>query len=127
MTSMTKIQTVLGAIEGAQLGFTLAHEHIIGTPGADNIHFPWRYDRQKTFDWAVDRMTELKVGGVDAIMDMTTPDLGRDIEIMVDVARATGLHVVATTGFWRDPPRSVMERDPDATAEIFVHEIEKGI
>ncbi|RLT33622.1 MAG: hypothetical protein DWI58_21720 [Chloroflexi bacterium] len=124
---MTPIQTVLGAIDSSALGFTLAHEHVIATPGMDNFIYPWRYDRQKTLDWAIERMTQLKAGGVDAIIDMTTPDLGRDIEFMADVSRGSGVHVVATTGLWRDPPRSVMERSEDATAELFIHEIEHGI
>lgn len=124
---MSAVQTVLGTMDPAQLGFTLAHEHIVGTPGADNVFFPWRYDREKTVAWAVERMSELKAGGVDTIIDMTTPDLGRDIEMMVDVSRQAGINVIATTGFWRDPPRSVMERSEDATADLFIREIEVGI
>lgn len=124
---MAMIQTVLGPIRPADLGFTLAHEHVTGTPGQDNIYFPWRYDRERTLEWAVERMTALKAGGVDSFMDLTTHDLGQDIEFMVDASRASGVHVIPTTGFWCDPPRSTMDRDADATADIFVREIEYGI
>jgi phosphotriesterase-related protein len=124
---MAKIQTVLGEIEDSQLGFTLSHEHVIVSNGEDSAHYPWLYDRQATLEYAIRRMRATKEGGVDTIIDLTTPDLGRDIEFMVEASKGSGLQVVAATGIWRDPPRSIMERDIDATADIFVHEIEQGI
>jgi phosphotriesterase-related protein len=124
---MATIPTVLGVIDDATLGFTLSHEHVIVSNGEDSAHYPWLYDRQATLDYAIARMRTLKAGGVDAIIDLTTPDLGRDIEFMIEASRGSGLHVVAATGIWRDPPRSIMERSVDATADIFVHEIEQGI
>jgi len=124
---MPNIQTVLGEIDASELGFALSHEHIIVSNGQDRQNYPWLYDRQKTLESAVAKLRELKAGGVDSLIDLTTPDLGRDIEFMVEASRASGVHVVAGTGLWRDIPRSVMERDIDATADIFVHEIESGI
>jgi phosphotriesterase-related protein len=124
---MAKIPTVLGEIDASELGVTMSHEHIIVSNGEDWQHYPWRYDRQKTLDDARNELTKLKASGVDSIIDLTTPDLGRDIEFMVDAAQGTGIHVIAATGIWRDPPRSIMEREVDDTADIFVHEIEQGI
>ena len=46
---------------------------------------------------------------------------------MRDVARESGVNVVAATGIWRDVPRSFWERSIDRIADIFVHEIEIGI
>jgi phosphotriesterase-related protein len=124
---MAKIPTVLGEIDASELGVTLSHEHIIVSNGEDSAHYPWLYDRQKTLDDARARLKEIKAGGVDSMIDLTTPDLGRDIEFMIEAAQGTGVHVIAGTGIWRDPPRSIMERDVDATADIFVREIEQGI
>ena len=124
---MGAIQTVLGEIEADQLGFTLPHEHIMVSNGEDWQHYPWLYDRRRTLDSAIEKLRVLKAGGVDTIIDLTTPDLGRDIEFMVEASEASGLQVVAATGIWLDPPRSIMERDVDATADIFVHELEEGI
>jgi len=125
--TVTKIQTVLGEIEDSQLGFTLSHEHVIVSNGEDSAHYPWLYDRAATMAYAIKRMRAIKEGGVDTIIDLTTPDLGRDIEFMVEASKGSGLQVVTATGIWRDPPRSIMERDVDATADIFVREIEQGI
>lgn len=95
---MPTVQTVLGAIDAGELGFTLSHEHIIVSNGEDSQHYPWLYDRAKTLESAVEKLRELKAGGVDSFIDLTTPDLGRDIEFMVEASRASGVHVVAGTG-----------------------------
>ena len=124
---MATVETVLGPVDASRLGNVLSHEHIIVSNGEDSQHYPWLYDRQKTLDDAVRVMKDLKAGGVDSMIDLTTPDLGRDIEFMIDVAKQSDIHVIAGTGIWRDPPRSIMERDIDRTADIFVREIEQGI
>jgi phosphotriesterase-related protein len=124
---MAAIQSVLGEIDTGDLGFTLSHEHIIVSNGEDWQHYPWLYDRQRTLDSGIEKMRALKAGGVDTIIDLTTPDLGRDIQFMIEASAASGVQVVAATGIWLDPPRSIMERDEDATADIFVHELEEGI
>jgi phosphotriesterase-related protein len=124
---MATVETVLGPVDASRLGNVLSHEHIIVSNGEDWQHYPWLYDRQKTLDDAVRVLKDLKAGGVDSMIDLTTPDLGRDIDFMIDVAKQSDVHIIAGTGIWRDPPRSIMERDIDRTADIFVREIEQGI
>lgn len=124
---MATVETVLGPVDASTLGNVLSHEHIIVSNGEDWQHYPWLYDRQKTLDDAVRVLKDLKAGGVDSMIDLTTPDLGRDIDFMIDVAKQSDVHIIAGTGIWRDPPRSIMERDIDRTADIFVREIEQGI
>ncbi len=72
-------------------------------------------------------LAEAKAGGVDTVIDLTTPDLGRDVQLVAEVAEASGMNVVVATGIWRDVPRSFWERDPEKIADIFVREIEVGI
>lgn len=124
---MAKVMTVLGPIDGSQLGVTLSHEHVLVGMGEDNHHYPWRFDWEATRANAVRELSEAKAGGVDTIIDLTTPDLGRDVEFVRDAARASGMQVVVATGIWRDIPRSFWTRDIDEIADIFVHEIEVGI
>ena len=54
----------------------------------------------------VRELREAKDGGVDTIIDLTTPDLGRDVRLVTDVSRTSGMNVVMATGIWRDVPRS---------------------
>jgi len=95
--------------------------------GVDNHHYPWRYDWDATRANAIRELTEAKQGGIDTLIDLTTPDLGRDVEFVRDVSRASGMNVVVATGIWRDIPRSFWTRDIDEIAAIFVREIEVGI
>jgi phosphotriesterase-related protein len=124
---MATVETVLGPVDERELGTILSHEHVIVSMGADNRNYPWMFDRELTLQQAIAEVGAAKAGGVDAIIDLTTPDLGRDVEMVREVARATGVHIVAATGIWRDVPRSFWERDLDAIAGIFVREIEVGI
>ena len=124
---MPSVETVLGPIDSAQLGATLSHEHVLVAMGEDNHHYPWRFDWDATRATAIRELKEAKDGGIDSIIDLTTPDLGRDVEFVRDVAEASGMNVIAATGIWRDVPRSFWMRDIDEIADIFVREIEVGI
>ena len=124
---MAQIETVLGPIPDSQLGVTLSHEHVLVFMGEDNHHYPWLFDWEKTRARIVRELSDAKAGGVDTVIDLTTPDLGRDVEFVADVARASGMNVIVATGIWRDVPRSFWERDLDKIASIFVREIEVGI
>ena len=124
---MATIETVLGPIDASQLGFTLSHEHVMTSQGEDDQHYPWLYDRDRARDLAIAHLREAKAGGVDSIIDLTTPDLSRNVRFIEEVARASSLQVVVATGIWRDPPRIFATRDVDESADIFVREIEVGI
>jgi phosphotriesterase-related protein len=124
---MPTVETVLGPIDDSALGFTLSHEHVLVAMGEDNHHYPWLFDWERTRANTIRELTEAKAGGVDTVIDLTTPDLGRDVEFVRDVARVSGVNVIAATGIWRDIPRSFWERGIDRIADIFVREIEIGI
>ena len=124
---MATVETVLGPVEASELGFTLSHEHVLASLGSDLRHYPWLFDADATRESLIRELTEAKAGGVDTIIDLTTPDLGRNVGFVAEVARATGVHIIVATGMWQDVPRSFWRRDPDRIAEIFAHEIEVGI
>ncbi len=124
---MAQLETVLGPVDASELGVTLSHEHVLISMGEDARHYPWLVDWERTRANAIRELREAKAGGIGTIIELTTPDLGRDVDFYRDVARAAGINVVAATGIWRDIPRSFWARDPDAIADIFVREIEIGI
>ena len=124
---MATVQTVLGPVDASKLGTILSHEHVLVGMGEDNHHYPWMFDWEQTRANAIRELSEAKAGGVDTVIDLTTPDLGRDVEFVRDVAAASGMNVIAATGIWRDVPRSFWARDLDRIADIFVREIEVGI
>lgn len=124
---MATVETVLGPVDANELGWTLSHEHVLVGMGEDNHHYPWLFNWEASRQNAIKELTEAREGGIGALIDLTTPDLGRDVEFVRDVSRASGMHVIAATGIWRDIPRSFWTRDIDAIADIFVREIEVGI
>lgn len=124
---MTTVETALGPVPAEELGVILSHEHVLVSMGEDARHYPWRYDWELTRRNSIEELNEAKAGGIGTLIDLTTPDVGRDVHYIADVSRETGMHVVVATGIWRDIPRSFWSRDPDEIADIFVREIEVGI
>ena len=72
-------------------------------------------------------MADLHARGIRAIVDLTTVDLGRDIGLIVDVARRSRVHVIVATGVWWMPQRYFSAHGVDAVAELFIRDITQGI
>jgi phosphotriesterase-related protein len=125
---MATVNSVLGPLDTADLGFTLTHEHIFTASAGIQQTFPELFgDFGKLTEQAVATLTEAKEGGVQTIVDLSTMDLGRDIRFIADVSKRTGVNIIAATGIWRDIPRTFWTRNPDDVAALFVREIEVGI
>jgi phosphotriesterase-related protein len=124
---MTAVQTVTGAVEHDALGVTLAHEHLVlASPGLSH-QYPWLYDRESLVEHAAAELVEAQAAGVGTIVDVSPPDLGRDVRLLEAIARESGVHVVACTGIWIDIPRWFDAASVDAIADVFIREIEVGI
>lgn len=124
---MATVETALGPVDASELGTVLSHEHLLVSLGDDLHRYRWMFDMERTRQNAIAELQEARAGGVDTLIDLTTPDLGRDVRFVQEVAREAGVHVVVATGVWRDLSLSFRARTPDENAEIFVHEIEQGI
>jgi phosphotriesterase-related protein len=124
---MATVQTATGPIDDAALGFTLSHEHTFGGGGGLWHAYPDLFDWEETERRALHQFRQAKAGGVDTIVDLSTPDLGRDVAFVRRVSEATGLNVVVASGLWRDIPRFFWEQTPEQIARVFIAEIERGI
>ena len=78
--------------------------------GEDLAPYQWMFDRARMRDGAIASLRQAKADGVDALIDLTTPDLTRDVRFIEEVSRASGVHVVVATGIWRDATRSFAAR-----------------
>jgi phosphotriesterase-related protein len=114
------VETVLGPLDVAQLGFTLSHEHVCFVP-RDIFS-----DKTVAAAKMVDKLREAKAAGVDTIIDLTTSDVWRDVRFGAEVARRSGMQIVASTGF-RFAPESYNGQTVAQIAELFIREIEQGI
>ena len=125
---MPAVNTVLGPVEAADLGFTLSHEHV-GTNAAGLRHtYPEFIDREGIIEQSAAALKEAYAeAGLRTIVDVSTFDLGRDIEMIARVARQSGVNILVATGNHLAVPRPFGEVSPDVIAPMYVREIEQGI
>ncbi|MCY4415858.1 MAG: phosphotriesterase-related protein [Chloroflexi bacterium] len=124
---MSQVNTVLGPIDSSELGFTLSHEHITLGAAGTAAAYPGFQDLNAIADAATAALQEAYDGGVRTIIDVTTLDLGRDIPLMQDVSRRSGVHAIPCTGNHLSIPRIFWGAPVDKVAALFIKEIEEGI
>ena len=124
---MAIINSVLGPLDTADLGFTLSHEHVIVGSAGFPFTFPDFVDRQATLERAVHDLSQAQGEGVNTYVDVTTHDAGRDIRLLEEVSQRSGVNIIVCTGTWLDIPRLFWGVDPDRIAKLYVREIEEGI
>ena len=123
----TTVETALGPIATTELGPTLMHEHIVTRSPGVHENWPHLFNRDAILATAERKMADLYGRGIRAIVDLTTVDLGRDIDLIVAVARRSRVHVIVATGVWRMPQRYFGAHGVDAVAELFIRDIIRGI
>jgi phosphotriesterase-related protein len=126
---MAQVQTVQGPVDAAELGITLAHEHVRFRDEAVAAEWPRRYDEQLELDAALLAVNAAKDRGVRTIVDPTAMFGGRDVRFMKRVAEETGVRIVACTGIYSYDylPHYFENRDVDVMADHFVEDIEIGV
>ena len=92
------VNTVLGPVDARALGVTLVGESLMYVlPGAEYA-FDIRIDRAEVFDRLAAKLSQFKAAGGGAIVDSTGMFQGRDLRLYEALSRATGVHIVASTG-----------------------------
>lgn len=145
---MSKVTTVLGDVEASDLGVTLPHEHVF----INGI-----LERQLlSIDYAMmlGEVRHFKASGGGTLVDLTTRDISTgavqdpsgsvraasgksegplvasSAQALREISQATGVHIVAATGYYRDPylDRDWFDRHSvDEIAELLVRDITEGI
>ncbi len=138
---MTRVPIVGGEIDASQMGRTLMHEHIfIRTP---ELQEAWPgfmdFDEERAIADAHEKLKALKAEGIDTIVDMTAPGLGRQVKRVARAVEGTGLQVIVVTGYYTytdlpfpmkyNGPGKLFNNDPDDAflVDLFVRDIEEGI
>ena len=118
---MSIIRTVRGDIPPSSLGPTDAHEHLFFVsplqPGDDFTDMAC----------ATEEARRLRAAGAQALVDWTPLGLGRNVEGLLRVSEATGLHVVAATGVHREAhyaaDHPLRTSSVGSLAEVFVDDL----
>jgi len=143
-----KAQTVLGVIEGKDLGITLTHEHLLidgkliftEPSGASErglayekvgwSNLSWlRYHPYENLDnmrlldeqEAIDEAMLYKRAGGKTIVDVTINGIGRDPKALARISRTTGLNVIMGSGYYTAPclsPEMFARTEEEITEEI---------
>jgi phosphotriesterase-related protein len=125
--SMKKAQTVLGLVSGEELGITLPHEHLLvdakilfAEPEEASLkerayepvsieNISWiMYNQYNNLDnvqlldedVAIEEAMHFKHAGGCTIVDVTTVGLCRNLLALQRISRATGLHIIAGSGYY---------------------------
>jgi phosphotriesterase-related protein len=127
---MAHVQTVLGPIDPAALGFTLPHEHTqIALWHIQGRWDYWQLTRNESV--LLDELARYRAAGGSALVDLTLPGVGRDAGWLRTLAQASGLHIVMGCGWYRTAyypaDASIDRRTTEALADALVAEITDGV
>lgn len=107
------------------LGRILPHEHVMLDYGQMSGE-PTPVSDSERRDWGAG-LARLRAAGVGVLVDCTPPGYGRDLELLAELARASQLTIVASTGSfceqWADLPADVQASDIDGLAARFVADL----
>lgn len=116
-----------GFNEATDLGSTLVHEHVAcATAGAIRSLTGSIGGRDGLLSRATQALTTAREAGVRTIVDATPFDLGRDVELLVDVSRQSGVSIIAATGHWLLPSVYMLNRSVSELAAMFVTDLQDG-
>jgi 5-phospho-D-xylono-1,4-lactonase len=117
MSEPPQIVTVLGPIAPGDLGVTDAHDHLfLDTPALPD-------DTLADFDRAVAELDQGRASGLQAMVELTPIGLGRRPDLLVRASRATGVAIVAATGFHRDAHYAAGHWVLDASVETLTERV----
>ena len=138
------VQTVLGPVAPEGLGATLMHEHapsvdwseLYATPAAPLGSLRERMLAETSGMLNAFHQSLAKEDGPGAIVECTPIRVGRYPQLLVDLARRTKVHIIASTGFWcealapQHPWAVRLGVEPGGAAkmaDLFVREITEGM
>ena len=99
---MTNVETARGAVDTADFGQVLMHEHVFILSHEFIVNYPDidGFDAERDVEQAAARMNELVESGVGTIVDLTVTGLGRDVALIKQVAEQTPLNIIVATGHY---------------------------
>ncbi len=123
---MSVIRTVSGDIAPEEFGVCYHHEHVLARPPSNVSDTDLTMDDRGV---AIRELTWFRQAGGRALVEMSTVDYGRDVEGMLQVSQASGVHIVCTTGHHKEAFCApwVQKRTVDELAESFRCEVTDGI
>lgn len=122
---MKRARTVLGDIPGAELGFTYSHEHLHAVPP------PGQKDRDlelSCYESSAHELNLFRSVGGQTLVEASTLDYGRNLNVLQRMSRETGVHIIGTTGFNKHIyyPHWVAVKSAEEIAAMLVRDVTQG-
>ncbi len=121
------IETILGPIQADQLGYTLMHEHLMICDWNLRTADPEFLDYEKTLDTITEVLKNAKSSGVDSLVDATTSNMGRDIKMMEEASKRSGISIIASAGYYLLEGGSMRYISDESLLKALLKELTEGI
>jgi len=125
-----RVRTVLGDVDPAEVGWVLPHEHT----AIALWHIPNRWDYwelRRDEPLIREELAAFRAAGGGTVVDLTLDGVGRDPTWLAGLSRATELHVVMGSGWYRGahyPAEALIDRRTvDALADEIVQDATDGV
>lgn len=135
--SVGPIETFRGPVDSNRLGPTLIHEHVFVRNPELEVNLPDdEWDLEQAVETAVSGFNDLYELGIETVVDLTVPGLGRDVRPVAQVAERVPVNLIAATGWYTSnvlptyfrfhgPGLAIDRADP--LISLFVRDITEGI
>lgn len=125
-----RVQTVLGPVDPAELGWVLPHEHTaIALWHIANRWDYWELRRDEPV--ILEELAAFRAAGGGTVVDLTLDGVGRDPTWLAGLALASGLRIVMGAGWYRGahyPAEALVDRrSVDALADVIVRDATVGV
>jgi phosphotriesterase-related protein len=124
--------TVKGKIEVSKIKSVLIHEHIVSNfAGIENLKDPPK-NKEAALRLIVPQVKQLEQQGINLVVECTPAYLGRDPELLKQIAEITNINFITNTGFYaavdkKFIPAFVYTATAESIARIWEDEFYKGI
>ncbi|WP_241386856.1 phosphotriesterase [Rhodococcus sp. CH91] len=136
-TATATVHTVLGPVPADDLGVVAVHEALLSVlPGAQYA-YDIDLDRAAIFTTLLGKLRDFRAAGGGTLVDATGMFHGRDVPMYENLSRASGVHIIASTGlgpenllggYFLTPQTNPPTPWPaDKFADLFTREVTEGM
>lgn len=121
------VETVKGSISLDELGFTLMHEHLYLGDWNHRMSDPEWFDYEDGMNMITGVLRNAMEAGVKTLVDVTPFNLGRDVDLLLEAAQKTGMHIVAATGAYIDESGQFSQISEENLLKMILREVREGV
>ena len=122
------LETVTGPVDGAKIRGALCHEHFFVDFSGPTSQAYMDVNWADVTGACVTTASELRAQGVDLVIDWTNIGVGRNVLLLREISRQTGLRIVCPTGIYKSlAPPVFLRSSVDEIAGHFYAELTRGI